>query len=366
VCLVSAAGGEPKRLTDDNFDMGKPAWAPDGAHLIFSSNRGGTWGLWKISVSGGEAEQLLVGRENAYEPTLSRDGRRLAYVHGHFNTNIWRFEVPGGPGRAKPPTKLIASTEDEMGPQFSPDGKRIVFTSSRSGNCCEVWVSDSDGSKLVQLTNFAGPMAGTPRWSPDGRQVVFDCNAKGNEGIYVVGVEGGPPRRLTSEKWQETVPSWSRDGRWIYFASDRTGNWQVWKRPAEGGRAVQVTIGGGFAAFESYDGKALYYAKGLTVPGLWKVSVEGGGETLVFDQLGASLWGYWGLSQDGIYYYNARTYDIESFSFATRHVTKVATPERVPRFEYPGFSVSPDGRWILYAQRDIAASNIMLVENFRW
>jgi Tol biopolymer transport system component/DNA-binding winged helix-turn-helix (wHTH) protein len=365
ICLVPAAGGEPKQLTYDNVHIVGLAWSPDGAHLIYSSQRGGTIGLWKISVAGGEAEQLPVGRENAFHTALSHDGRRLAYVQVSGNGNIWRFEVPRAPGRAKPPTKLIASTEGQLAQQFSPDGKRIVFASSRSGNCCEIWVSDSDGSKPVQLTNFGGPMAGTPRWSPDGRQVVFDCNAGGNDDIYVVSVEGGPPRRLTSEKSEDVTPSWSRDGRWIYFASNRTGNWQVWKMPAEGGKAVQVTKGGGFAAFESYDGKTLYYAKGLTVPGLWKVPVEGGEETLVLEQLGATLWGYWGLTQDGIYYYNARTRAIELFSFATGKVTKVVTPERDPVFTNPGFSVSPDGRWILYAQTDIAASHIMLVDNFR-
>ena len=129
---------------------------------------------------------------------------------------------------------------------------------------------------------------------------------------------------------------------------------------------MQVTKGGGFAAFESYDGKTLYYAKGLTVPGLWKMPVGGGEETLVLEQLGVGLWGYWDLTQDGIYYYNAKTRAIEFFSFATRKVTKVVTPERDPVFFAPGLSVSPDGRWILYAQVDIAASHIMLVENFRW
>jgi Tol biopolymer transport system component/tRNA A-37 threonylcarbamoyl transferase component Bud32 len=366
ICLVPVTGGEPRRLTYDNVHIFGLTWTLDGAHLIYSSGRGGTAGLWKVSVSGGEPEQLPMGRENAFDPTLSRDGRRLAYIQESGDTNIWRFEVPRAPGRAKPPTKLIASTELEQSQQFSPDGKRIVFASDRSGKGSEIWVCDSDGSKPVQLTNFGGPMAGTPRWSPDGRQVVFDCNAGGNENVYVVSVEGGPPRRLTSEKSQDTVPSWSRDGRWIFFASDRTGNWQLWKMPAEGGKAVQVTKGGGFAAFESYDGKTLYYAKGLQVPGLWKVPVEGGEETLVLEQVGAALWGYWGLTQGGIYFYNARTRAIEFFSFATRKVTKVATPESGPLFFNPGFSVSPDGRWILYAQADLAASHIMLVENFRW
>ncbi|MGA2631656.1 MAG: hypothetical protein ABSG54_15765, partial [Terriglobia bacterium] len=252
--------------------------------------------------------------------------------------------------------------------QFSPDGKRIVFASSRSsGNSVEIWVCDSNGSKPVQLTNLGGHDAGTPRWSPDGRQIVFDCDATGTIHIYVMNAEVGPPRALNSgEKSEDVTPSWSRDGRWIYFASNRTGNWQVWKTPAEGGKAVQVTKGGGFAAFESYDGKTLYYAKGREVRGLWKVPVEGGEETLVLEQLGAGLWGYWGLTQDGIYFYNDRTHAIEFFSFATRKVTKVVTPEREPDWLNSGLSVSPDGRWILYAQYDVAASHIMLVENFRW
>jgi Tol biopolymer transport system component len=100
ICLVPTAGGEPKRLTHDNSFIGGLTWTPDGAHVIYSSAREG--GLWKISVAGGEAEQLPVGRENAILPALSRDGRRLAYVQASGNINIWRFEVlrGGGPRQA--------------------------------------------------------------------------------------------------------------------------------------------------------------------------------------------------------------------------------------------------------------------------
>ena len=153
---------------------------------------------------------------------------------------------------------------------------------------------------------------------------------------------------------------------WIYFKSDRTGAWQTWKMPPEGGRAVQVTKHGGYAAFESMDGKTLYYAKGLDVPGLWQVPVEGGEETPVLEQLGAGFWGYWEVVEGGIYFYDAGTKTIEFFSFATHKVTQVAKPEKEPvRFEQ-GLAVSPDGRWILYAQWDQGTADIMLVENFRW
>jgi Tol biopolymer transport system component/predicted Ser/Thr protein kinase len=360
--LIPSAGGEVRRLTH-NARVHGLTWTPDGKHLIYSTFRGTTSRLWKISVAGGDGERLFVGTENASNPVLSRDGRRLAYVQVFSDVNIWRFEVPRAPGRARPPTRLIASTQYDGSPQYSPDGKRIAFSSGRSGSV-EVWVSESDGSNAIQLTHFSGPAAGTPRWSPDGRKIAFDCDASGNGDIYVISTEGGEPRRLTTDSSNEYVPSWSRDGRWIYFASDRTGAWQVWKKPAEGGKAVQVTKGGGFAAFESYDGKTLYYAKGQLQSALWMVPVAGGEETPVLEQMAG--WGFWGLTQKGIYFDDDGTKAIEFYSFATRKVGRVVTPEKDPAYGYPGLSVSPDSRWILYTQIDTSSSNIMVVKNFRW
>jgi hypothetical protein len=54
------------------------------------------------------------------------------------------------------------------------------------------------------------------------------------------------------------------------------GRLEVWKVPVAGGQAIQITSRGGFAAFESQDGKTLYYAKGIDIDGLWSVPVNGG------------------------------------------------------------------------------------------
>lgn len=365
IYVVGMAGGEPRRLTADNAWINDLDWTPDGAYIIFSSNRQGTSRLWKVRASGGKPEALPVGQQDATQARVSRDGHRLAYTQRSVDTNIWRYEVLRVPGRSEPPTKLIASTRGDEEQQFSPDGRRIVFGSTRSGNQ-EIWVCDSDGSNPRQLTFFAGPGTGTPRWSPDGRQIVFDSSPQGHGDIFVVSAEGGRSRRLTTESSTDCVASWSRDGRWIYFASDRTGTWQVWKMSAEGGGGVQVTKQGGFAAFESFDGKTLYYAKGQDRPGLWKVPLEGGEETQVLPQPAALLWGYWDLTAEGIYFYNADTKAIEFFRFATHRVTQIVKPEKRPPLTQPGLAVSPDGRWILYAEVDQEASDIMLVENFRW
>ena len=77
--------------------------------------------------------------------------------------------------------------------------------------------------------------------------------------------------------------------------------------PAAGGQAVQITRRGGFAAFESQDGKSLYYAKGMDIDGLWSVAVNGGEEAPVLDFPKASFWGYWALVEKGIYFVNTET-----------------------------------------------------------
>jgi eukaryotic-like serine/threonine-protein kinase len=366
VHLVRIAGGEPKRLTFDNTSIGGLDWTPDGAYIVFSSDRlGGNGRLWKVSASGGAPEPLSVGQGGASSLTLSRDGRRLAYTQTSQNVNIWRYEVAQGIGRTAPPTKLIASTEQDVSPDFSPDGKRIVFASTRSGPL-EIWVCESDGSNARQLT-FLGGIACNPRWSPIGREIAFESSPEGHAAIFVVDVEGGRPRRLTTDASRNTMPGWSRDGKWIYFVSDRTGTWQVWKMPAEGGQAVQVTKKGGDVPFESPDGKTLYYWNWNSNSGSFcKVPVGGGEEAPVFERLAApGSYANWGLTAEGIYFYNYTTKAIEFISFATHKVTQIARPEK-PLGSYPSLAVSPDGRWILWGQVDQDTSKIMLVENFRW
>jgi Tol biopolymer transport system component len=228
-------------------------------------------------------------------------------------------------------------------------------------------VCDGEGLNAIQLTSL-DRKTGTPRWSPDGRHIAFDSRAETHSAIYVINAEGGSPRRITTGTSDDVVPSWSRDGQWIYFVSNRTGDNQVWKSPAEGGESVQVTKKGGFAAFESPDGKSLYYAKGIFAPGIWRVEVTGGEETPVLDQPKAGYWGYWAVVDGGIYFVNTELRShptINFFSFATGRVRQIAAMEKEAAITVSGLAISPDGRWMLYTQVDRDESNIMLVENFR-
>jgi Tol biopolymer transport system component/DNA-binding winged helix-turn-helix (wHTH) protein len=362
IYTAPVSGGEEQRLiTGVQYGWGL-AWTPDGRDIVFAKAgwlADAGW-LWKIPRGGGEPERLQFGQEGV-EPSIQ--GNRLAYARQTANINIWRRKL-NSLVSAGPSDRFIYSTRMESGPQFSPDGSKIAFESTRSG-AYEIWMCQSDGTGVVQLTRF-NSSTGTPRWSPDGQQIAFDSRASGNADIFVVDSQGGSPRRLTSEPSSEVVPTWSQDARWIYFASDRTGNHEVWKMPSTGGAATQVTHHGGFAAFESTDGRFLYYAKGMSVPGLWRIPTKGGEEVEIIGSLEAGHWGYWAVVENGIYYLDTKGKPgIAYFNVTTRRTTRVFDLENRPATQAPGLAVSSDKGTILYTQLDALSRDIMLVENFR-
>ena len=364
---------EPKQLTFKNEWSKGPVWTANGREIIFSSGVGSYEGsgwlpgarpeLWRMPVPGsGAPAQPHVTAIQGATPAISRQGNRLAYTRSLTDINIWRLEVPGSNRRASEPVNLISSTHYEDSPQYSPDGKRVVFCSSRSGTR-EIWVCESDGSHAVQLTSLGATMTGSPRWSPDGRRIVFDSNIAGQVELYVIDANGGRPRRLTNHPADDCIASYSRDGRWIYFDSDRTGRREIWKMPAEGGQAIQVTRNGGTVAFESVDRAFVYYNKDTEPTGLWRIPVEGGAETEVLKSVATYAFA---VANKGIYFeqsHRDRGTSLQFLSFATGKVTTIGTIRR-PVADL-GLSVSPDERYLLYTQGDQTGSDLMLVENFR-
>jgi Tol biopolymer transport system component len=356
IYLVPITGGEPKRLTFDRKQIYGLIWTSEGKEIVFNSDRDGQERLWRIKAAGGEPKPLdAYGRE----PAISRQGHQLAYQQYNAIFDLWRIDISSAKGKTATPYKLVASTRVDYNPQISPDQTKIVFGSDRSGSS-EIWRCDSSGLNPLQLTHIGGSHTGTPRWSPDGKYIAFDSRPEGQSDIYIVSVEGGSPRRLTTETSDDFVPSWSRDGRWVYFTSNRSGTPQIWKMPIQGGSAVQVTKEGGYVAFESFDGKWVYYAKGAQEGGIWKTPVAGGKESLVLDVV--IYWGQLALAAEGVYYNQSDStgHYIKSLNYETGKITNVARPPHWPNY----LTVSLDGRWLVYSMRQFEG-DIMLVENFR-
>ena len=366
-----AAAGNPRRLTTDNRYIRGLAWTNNSARIVFSSNRTGPWTLWRVDAKGVSAagpEQVAGVTGDAFHPAISHPGQngpvRLAYEHAVQDVNIWRMDLTSSRvGRA---VKLVASTRFDGNPQISPDGKRLVFTSDRSG-FFEIWLAGADGTNPAQLTALSAPMTASPRWSPDGQRVAFDSQSGNNRDIYVTSADGGgSPRRITSEPSEEARPCWAKDGQWVYFMSTRSGLRQVWKAPAEGGAAVQVTRGGGYECQESADGKFLYYTKG--VDELWSVPVGGGAEVLVIESV---KMGSWVAGKRGIYFVDFTALrpgapkPVKLYKFSTRQITQLAALEGQADSGRRMLAIDPDDRWLLWSQTDAADSDLMLAENFQ-
>jgi Tol biopolymer transport system component len=348
--------------------MDTVVWTADGRELVFSSNRAGSYSLWRISPEGGTPVHVEGIGLDARQPSIARAGGRLVYSQQSIDTNIWRIPTHADAGSR---FRLIGSTRRDENPRLSPDGKQIVFESNRSGSR-ELWISDSDGNNQAQLTYFHGPVTSNGQWSPDGRQIAFDSRPEGHAQIFLISVNGGPVHRLTNEPHDSLAPSWSRDGRWLYFGSNRSGLWQIWKMPVPGGEPVQVTSNGGYEATEAVDGRSIFYLKqGFATKGLFQLSLTGGTEKKVLDLQQLESFSDWTVTAKGIYYINrydaqgkmADPVTVNFFDFGTGRSKTIVPLEHDPTSN-PGLNISADGRWFIYSIDDHRNFDIMLVENF--
>jgi serine/threonine protein kinase/Tol biopolymer transport system component len=361
VWVQPVGGGESRQLTTGSNAVPFPlTWTRDGTEILFTEKDQ----ILRVRLADGEPEPVAGVGRNTRDPSVQAN--RMVYVQETAPPlDIWR--LPGRRSRLREgaPEKLITSSGNDSLPVYSPDARKIAFSSDRSG-FPNIWICESDGSNPVQLTRFEA-LTGSPRWSPDGRRLAFDSVEKGHWNLYVIDAEGGVPRPLTQDPLGGNDPVWSRDGRWIYFDSDRGGSRQVWKMPVEGGPAIRLTRGGGCRPQESWDGRVVYYSKDFGETTVWRVSADGGEETQVLAE--AIAHHNWALARSGIYFSKSRPPDrreqwtIQFLDFESGRVTDLARKDGP--FHHYSLAVSPDEEWILYGEQPIPTRELMLVENFR-
>jgi len=172
------------------------------------------------------------------------------------------------------------------------------------------------------------------------------------------------PRKLVTNIPKVATPIWSRDGKWIYFRSYETLGHKIYRCSATGRNAIP--LGGdpdGISPQESFSGDLLYFAARNSNTVLRTITLTGGlpearvdGVPSVADET------LWLVVPGGIYFVPAREpKSVHYFDFSKKKIRKIF---EVPKNFGNALSVSPDGRWLLYAQQDQENTDIMLVENF--
>ena len=287
VYLMDGDGSNVRRLTEnvhmDNF----PALSPDGTRIVFESNRFRAEGepvntshLFLMNVDGSAQTPLVRGNSGTWSP----DGKRIAF---HASASGAGRLVSGLPGAAAADSDLFvlhvndflrrgalpknitnnpAAIDDD--PDWSPDGRRIVFTSHAAADdhnnavTTEIYMlAQNRKGKPVRLTDNAEEER-APSWSPDGTRIVYCCR-KGSperEGgigsfeICVMNADGTGQRRLTNNRIGDLTPTWSPDGAKIMFHRrvGGSGQFQLFLINADGTGERQVTNPPGLSGFPNW------------------------------------------------------------------------------------------------------------------
>jgi Tol biopolymer transport system component len=231
------------------------AWSPDSQELIYSM----AGSLWRQKIGSGSALQLTAAAAYDYQPDWSPDGRWVVYSsYRNDAVELWLLDVASGASRA-----LTMNGAVNVEPRFSPDGKRIVFVSTQYHGRFHVFVGDLSDTGLANVTRLSGETKSdlpryyyspfdheiSPVWSRDGHDIIYVSNRNhlyGTGGFWrMSAIPGATPTEIHYEEtnWRAR-PDVSPDGSRIVFSSYLGRSWHnLWLMPAGGGDAFPIGYG---------------------------------------------------------------------------------------------------------------------------
>jgi serine/threonine protein kinase len=228
--------------------------------LIFTSSGAGSTGGQLVWVDANGKEMNKVGPPGVFFPRLSPDGKRAAYgaTAGSGSPNLWLMDLERGVQ-----TRFTFNSGGDIGPVWSPDSTRVVYTSVRKGNY-DLYVKNASGAGSANLLLHSDDLKIPSDWSRDGRYIAYDqqdSKGKTKYDLWVVPLNGDhKPFAYLQTPFNEGTGMFSPDGHWMAYESDQSGRSEIYLSPfPAGGSKWQVSQGGGVQPIWSRDGSKLYY-----------------------------------------------------------------------------------------------------------
>lgn len=210
------------RLTPDDARAEWPMWAPDGRTLYYMSDRSGTENIWKVMPDGSEAEVTAFADGRVLWPSLSADGRLMAFER---DFGIWTMDMASGHATALPVelegairgpvTKHVTLSSDFSHIALSPDGKKLAVIVHG-----EVFAVNADkGGHARRITHTAAEEYDLA-WAPDSRRLVYGSERDGHGQLYLYDFARGTETALVRDGGEDTAPRFSPDGKQLAFLRD--------------------------------------------------------------------------------------------------------------------------------------------------
>src|SRR5262249_6487266 len=191
--------------------------------------------------------------------SVSGDGKRLVGTLDETDWEVWKAPVGSDPvSNGKAAVRILDRAWEPMWTQV-PRAGTLLFNSPATG-IRNLWsLTLTSGGTPRQVTFFSSASITHAALSPDGTRVAYVSTESGNGQIWVANSDGSGVRQLTNNSSTNFWPFWSPDGQWIAFTSMRPGPAEIWKVPATGGAPVQLTHNNGFRGDWSPDGRRIAY-----------------------------------------------------------------------------------------------------------
>ncbi|MCL1595315.1 MAG: protein kinase, partial [Actinomycetia bacterium] len=243
--LLPSSGGEARPLLEDGFINMDPSFLPDGQHIVFRSNSSGMENIWGIHVDSGELSQLTFGGGKDWYPTVSTNGM-IAYTRWSHQTDLYTVDVSTGETE-----QLTSWTSDNFVARNSPDGDRVAYQSTRTGNS-EIWILDLETGDELNLSNDSAQDI-LPAWSPTGDEIAFVSTRQGPLNLWVAKADGsGHIERLSEEPievpsavwWVSLSIRWTPDGTAIGYAVPDVEGPSLWLVDRLGGGSAKAVRSG--------------------------------------------------------------------------------------------------------------------------
>ncbi len=395
IWLYHESGGSGVQMVkkpNDQKDLGEPAFSPDGRYLYYSRDitSGDTfqynkdsndeiYGILRLERETGKTERFVTGPGGAIRPAPSPDGKWLAFVRRErFKSHLFLKNLESGAEYS-----IYDDLERDLqetwaihgvypGIAWTPDNRSIVFWARgklrridvESRETAEIPFRVKDQRKVAPVLRFpvevAPPRFPTKmlRWvevSPSGDRVIYQSLGH----LYVRPLPDGEPRRLTTQSdHYEFYPSFSRDGKSVVYTTwnDRKlGSIRIVSADGGEGRAINDRPGHFVEPVFSPDGaKVVYRRVGggfLTSPlwsqdgGMYWVSSQGGASTLITE---SGVRPHFGADSNRVYYLG---FGDEKRLLKSIELDGSDTRDHLESTNASEFHVSPDGKWVAWAER---------------
>ncbi len=276
---VQRSGGWPIQITADHaLSGGSYDWSPDGQSIVFTAADDAK--LWLMSANGGEPRRLTLLEGRHHTPRFSPDGNFISFLCDR--SEVVDVVVIAADGSAY--RKLNRGSDFPMDPSWSPDSRQVIWHAypynTMPWDQSALVVADRDGGEPRVIAAGRRVAYANARFSPDGRRIVCSCDRTGALNVTEMAADGSEQRVLHEDRWEHGEPTYSPDGRTIAYTRNVDGDYTIWTVPSGGGTPRPLTDQPGHATSLSWrrDGSTIVhvYQSPTTPTDLWSVDVANG------------------------------------------------------------------------------------------